>query len=84
VAEIAADAVVTVEVEAEIAEAEVVIEMTAAQGASDETSITTADHVRTVQTEMAKVAEIVARGDKPVAMMEAAVDLARRADAKHF
>jgi hypothetical protein len=33
---------------------------------------------------MAKVAEIVARGDKPVAMMEAAVDLARRADAKHF
>jgi hypothetical protein len=48
VAEIAADAVVTVEVEAEIAEAEVVIEMIAAQGASDETSITTADHVRTV------------------------------------
>ena len=70
-------AVVTVGVEA-------AIEKIAARGASDVTSTTTAGQVRTVQTETAKAAEIVARGDKPVAMMEAVVDLVRHADAKYF
>jgi hypothetical protein len=77
VVEIAVAAVVTVGVEA-------AIEKIVPRGASDVTSTMTAGQVRTVQTETARAAEIVARGDKPVAMMEAVVDLVRHADAKRF
>ena len=72
---------------AEVAAAEVAVEavtivaVIGVRGANEVTSMTTVDHGRIVQAEMTKAVEIVARGARPVVMMEAVDDLVRRVDA---
>jgi len=62
-------------------EAVTIVAVIGVRGANEVTSMTTVDHGRIVQAEMTKAVEIVARGARPVVMMEAVDDLVRHVDA---
>jgi hypothetical protein len=70
----------TAEVAAAV-EAVTIVAVIGVRGANEVTSMTTVDHGRIVQAEITKAVQIVARGARPVVMMEAVDDLVRRVDA---